>query len=82
MFDSFINFVRTYSFFEPTFTYNVVVNDPLTGVRTIGAVARNEGGRKWYASNKTWTGGADLPGTFPTRRDAAWALVHQQTEAR
>lgn len=81
MFDRPVNFVRTYSFFEPDFTYNVLVNDPMLGAVSVGAVARNrDDRRKWYASNKTWTGGDDLPGTFPTRRDAAAALVAEARE--
>jgi hypothetical protein len=67
-----LTYNRTYSFFEPTYTYNVT--DATTGQR-IGAVARNEDNpRKWWASNKTWTGGGDLARTFRTRHDAAKAL--------
>lgn len=66
-----LDYARTYSFFEPTFTYNV--RDLVTG-QAIGAVARNVGGRRWYASNRSWSGGGDLVDTFATRHDAAVAL--------
>jgi hypothetical protein len=69
-----LEYVRTYSMFEPAFTYNV--ND-LTANTRIGSVARNEGNRrKWWASNKTWAGGGDLVQTFTTRHEAARALQH------
>jgi hypothetical protein len=67
-----LQYVRTYSFFEPRYTYNVY--DLVTN-RKIGAVARNEDDpRRWWASNKTWTGGGDLARTFRTRHEAAVAL--------
>lgn len=67
-----LEYTRTYSYFEPTYTYNV--QDLVTNQR-IGSVARNETNpRKWWASNKTWNGGGDLARTFRTRREAATAL--------
>jgi hypothetical protein len=67
-----ITFNRVYSFFLPSFTY--AVYDQGT---KIGEVARNDDNpRKWWASNKTWTGGGDLVDTFTTRQDAAIALQH------
>lgn len=72
-----LEFNRTYSLFQPEFTYNVVVNDPALGNMRIGAVARNANNlRKWWASDKTWSGGGDLARTFPTRWQAAEALLH------
>ena len=64
-------FERRYSFFAPSHTY--VVRD--ADGRWLGEVARNavEPGR-WWASNITWSGGHDFPGTYRTRRDAAQAL--------
>lgn len=67
-----LTFDRRWSLFVPAFTY--VVRDQGTW---IGEVARNaEDRRKWYASNRTWTGGGDLSQTFPTRHEAAIALRH------
>lgn len=68
-----LQYDRTYSFFEPTFAYNVT--DLVTNQR-IGAVARHPDGRRWYASNVTWAGGGEVVETFPTRYAAATALVH------
>lgn len=68
-------FNRTYSFFEPTFTYNV-----WSYGKNIGAVARNDNNpRKWYASNKNLEGGGDLVNTFSTRYEAANALWNLST---
>lgn len=69
-----LEYRRNYSFFVPPFTY--FVQDLLTNQR-IGEVARNENDeRKWWASNRTWTGGGDLARTFRTRYEAAAALRH------
>lgn len=64
-------FARTWSFFEPDYTYNVV---DLVKNRGIGSVARLKGRRDWHASNITWNGGGELKRTFRTRYDAATAL--------
>ena len=66
-----ITFNRRHSFFTPDYTYSV-----LDQGKWIGEVARNEGENKWYASNKTWTGGGTFKRTFPTRWQAAAALRH------
>ena len=66
-------FNRRYSFLAPDFTYAVI--DAMSG--WIGEVARQtDNRRKWWASNKTWTGGGDLVQTFATRWEAAAALRH------
>lgn len=65
-------FTRRWSFFAPAFTYKV--ETPISN-EVIGEVARNEGEpRKWWASNKSWSGGGDLARTFTTRYEAARAL--------
>ena len=68
-----MDFIRTYSFFDPDYTYRVKCN----GV-TIGHVARI--GNRWHASSKTWNDGQDFPETFKTRRAAAEHLWHNKTE--
>ena len=65
-------YTRTYSYFDPTRTYDVADYDG----RSIGAVARQDDGGRWTASNRTWGGGGQLAATFPTRGDAALALRH------
>jgi hypothetical protein len=68
----YFTFTRRYSMFAPPFTYGV---DTVTHNGRIGEVARNEDNpRKWWASNRTWSDGADLARTFPTRHAAASAL--------
>jgi hypothetical protein len=68
-----MTYTRRYSLFAPDFTYRV--DDVMSG--WIGEVARQGGNpRKWWASNKTWTGGGDLVQTFTTRHEAATALRH------
>lgn len=71
-----VNFHRTYSYFDPDFTYRVTVNDPMLGCVDVGSVARIAGQRWWLASNKTWAGGHDFPYIYASRRDAATALVN------
>lgn len=74
-----LEFTRTYSLFQPEFTYNVrdLTAHPDFGGTVIGSVARNpDNPRKWWASNKTWSGGGDLVQTFTTRWEAASALRH------
>lgn len=67
-----LEYNRRWSIFAPSFTYGVT---DLVQNRWIGEVARNETNpRKWWASNKTWTGGGDLVQTFRTRHEAAVAL--------
>lgn len=67
-----LQYDRTFSFFEPDFTYKVT---DLVQNRGLGSVARNKDNpRRWWASNKTWNGGGDLVQTFTTRHEAAVAL--------
>lgn len=67
-----LEYSRRWSLFAPAFTY--AVRDQGTW---IGEVARNANNpHKWWASNKTWSGGADLKRTFRTRWEAATALRH------
>jgi hypothetical protein len=68
-------FTRRYSIFAPDFTYAVRVDGSW-----IGEVARMKGERRWWASNKTWTGGHDFDAQFPTRRDAANALWEEENK--
>ncbi len=70
-----LTFTRTYSFFDPERTYDVHWN----GV-WIGSVAGIGTSRTWLASNKSWSGGQDFCGTFPTRRAAADHLWHNMTD--
>ena len=65
-----LEYTRRYSMFAPDFTY--AVTDAFAG--WCGEVARVEGSRRWFASNKTWTGGGDLVDTFASRHEAAVAL--------
>lgn len=67
-----LDFTRVWSYFAPNYQYSV--RDTMQGGLHIGYVARMEGSRVWYASNKTWTGGGDFRQTFRTRADAARAL--------
>jgi hypothetical protein len=64
-----LEYARRWSLFAPDFTYEVREQGAW-----IGEVARMEGQRVWHASNRSWSGGADLAQTFPTRYAAADAL--------
>lgn len=76
-----VTFSRRYTYFGPAYIYQVFDEDG----RWLGEVARNASDaapnarRTWYASNRTWTSGDDLPGTFPSRRSAAQALQSKPT---
>lgn len=64
---------KPWSPFAPDLTYTVEKDG-----EWVGEVARFEGGkRRWHASNITWTGGRELPETFPSRREAAEALLEE-----
>lgn len=65
-----MTYTRQYSAMGPSYEYHA--SDAMTG--GVGYVARNERTGRWHASNRTWTGGGELRGTFATRREAAEAL--------
>lgn len=61
---------KPWSPFAPDHTYTVRQDG-----EWLGEVARFDGKREWHASNITWTGGRELTETFPTREEAAAALL-------
>jgi hypothetical protein len=61
---------RPWSYFGPDIVYSVRDEHG----QWLGEVARFARTRQWWASNKSWTGGADLPDAYPTRTAAAEAL--------
>ena len=60
-------YTRTYSYFDPTRTYDVTDYDG----RGIGAVARRDDRGRWAASDRTWGGGGQF-GAWTVPAPSSW----------